>query len=189
MKIVLSNPIEIENEFIQVNALFEEGLTHFHLRKPDFSKREVEEYLKNIKPIYLKRVVLHSHHDLIKKYNMKGIHLRGKDFQLFSNDVLITLVKDLQKRGFTASASLHAFEEIESLPCRLDYAFLSPIFQSISKQDYPSAFSKDELANFFQQRKSKTPIVALGGVREENLEQLQQIGFAGIALLGSIWQS
>ena len=188
MKIVLSNPTEIENEFGQVNTLFERGLTHFHLRKPDFSKQEVEEYLKNIEPIYLKRVVLHSHHELIKKYNLKGIHLRSTDLQVLSKDALQTLAKDLQKRGFTASASLHSFEEIESLPCRLDYAFLSPIFQSISKQDYPSAFSKEDLVNFFQQRKSTTPIVALGGVKEENLATLQQIGFAGIALLGSIWQ-
>lgn len=188
MKIILSTPTEIENEFSQVNTLFEGGLTHFHLRKPDFSKQEVEEYLKYIKPIYLKRVVLHSHHSLIKKYNLKGIHLRGADLQLLSKDALKIVVKDLQKRGFTASASLHSFEEIENLPCCLDYAFLSPIFQSISKQDYPSTFTKDELVNFFQQRKSKTPIVALGGIREGNLEQLQQIGFVGIALLGSIWQ-
>ena len=188
MKIILSTPTEIENEFSQVNTLFEGGLTHFHLRKPDFSKQEVEEYLKNIKPIYLKRVVLHSHHSLIKKYNLKGIHLRGADLQLLSKDALKIVVKDLQKRGFTASASLHSFEEIENLPCCLDYAFLSPIFQSISKQDYPSTFTKDELVNFFQQRKSKTPIVALGGVREDNLTTLQQIGFVGIALLGSIWQ-
>ncbi len=189
MKIVLSNPTEIENEFRQVNALFEAGLTHFHLRKPDFSTQEMEEYLKNIKPTYLIRVVLHAHHDLIKKYNLKGIHLRSTDLHSLSNDALKSLVKNLQKRGFTASASLHSFEEIENLPCRLDYAFLSPIFQSISKHDYPSAFTQDELVNFFQKRKNKTPIVALGGVREVNLEQLQQIGFAGIALLGSIWQS
>jgi thiamine-phosphate pyrophosphorylase len=114
--------------------------------------------------------------------------LRSKDLQLLSNDTLKPFVKDLQKRGFTASASLHSFKEVENLPCRLDYVFLSPIFQSISKQDYPSAFTKDELVNFFQQRKSKTSIVALGGVREENLKELQQIGFVGIALLGSIWQ-
>lgn len=188
MKIILSNPTEIENEFTHVNTLFEGGLTHFHLRKPDFSEQEMEEYLKNIKPIYLKRVVLHSHHSLIKKYNLKGIHLRSTDIQILSKDALKTLVKDLQKRAFTISTSLHAFEEIENLPCSLDYAFLSPIFQSISKQDYPSAFTKDDLVNFFQQRKSITPIVALGGIREENLELLQKMGFAGIALLGSIWQ-
>ncbi len=188
MKIILSHPTEIENEFRQVNILFEGGLTHFHLRKPDFSKQEMEDYLKTIKPTYLKRVVLHSHHDLIKKYNLKGIHLRGTDLQILSNYALKTLVKDLQKRGFTASASLHSFEEIENLRCCLDYAFLSPIFQSISKHDYPPAFLKDELVNFFQQRKNKTPIVALGGVRDENMATLQQIGFAGIALLGSIWQ-
>ena len=114
--------------------------------------------------------------------------MRGTDIQVLSKDALKSLVKDLQKKGFTISFSLHSFEEIENLPCSLDYAFLSPIFQSISKQDYPSAFSKNDLVNFFQLRKSTTPIVALGGIREENLEQLQQIGFVGIALLGSIWQ-
>ena len=31
-------------------------------------------------------------------------------------------------------------------------------------------------------------VIALGGVREENFEELKRIGFGGAALLGSLWK-
>jgi thiamine-phosphate pyrophosphorylase len=188
IKIVLSSPEEVTDEFVRLNALFEEGLSHFHLRKPDFTEKQLEAYLKQVKPLYLKRVVLHSHHSLIRKYNLKGIHLRTSDRQKLGQQELQTLVKELRKKGLTISTSCHSLDEIETLSPRFDYVFLSPIFKSISKMDYPAAFSKEELITFFKERKSKVPVIALGGLTPENAVHLADYGFDGAAFLGSIWQ-
>ncbi len=188
VKIVISNPTEVPNELARVNALFEAGLTHFHLRKPDFSKDDMEAYLKQIKPQFLKRVVIHSYHPLIQKYNLKGINLRGCDRRTLGDDALKSFTKEIQRKGLTISTSCHSFEEIETLPCKFDYVFLSPIYTSISKADYPSAFTKAALELFFQERKSTMPVVALGGITEENVQELTNCGFYGMAFLGSIWK-
>ena len=83
---------------------------------------------------------------------------------------------------------MHSLDAIEQLPCKADYVFLSPIFQSISKADYPSAFSVETLKYFFKNRQSAVPVLALGGISNDNIEMIQTIGFQGYALMGSVWK-
>ena len=61
-----------------------------------------------------------------------------------------------------------------------DYVTLSPIFDSISKQGYKSAFKLMELKNKIKGKK----VVALGGVTPDKFSYLKSIGFKGAALLG-----
>lgn len=76
--ILLSHPTKILKEPQLVEALFEKGLEYFHLRKPEYSKEEVEDYLSAIPSKYHSRIVLHSCFELAEKYNLKGIHLNSK---------------------------------------------------------------------------------------------------------------
>ncbi len=46
--IVISNPTVIHNEAKLINQLFNEGLPHFHLRKPNISESEMESLLHQI---------------------------------------------------------------------------------------------------------------------------------------------
>lgn len=73
--IVITEPQFIENEVTVVESLFEAGLEILHIRKPSASLAELESFLRAIAPQYLKRVVLHSHYQLMAKYNIRGIHL------------------------------------------------------------------------------------------------------------------
>ena len=85
----------------------------------------------------------------------------------------------------------HSLEELENHKEKYEYAFLSPIFDSISKVGYKSKFDLQEL-------KRKSPlllgegqggVIALGGIDESKIEICRQLGFAGVAVLGAIWQS
>lgn len=68
----------------------------------------------------------------------------------------------------------------------LDYAFLSPIFDSISKEGYLSAsFDEQEVAKAMQQ--AQMDVYALGGVSMDKIPVVQRMGFAGIGLLGAVW--
>ena len=76
MKLILiSYPTNIDNEHQILAHLFDEGLEYFHLRKPGFSKARIINYLSQIPDKYYNRIVIHSHYDLIRKYNLKGIHI------------------------------------------------------------------------------------------------------------------
>jgi thiamine-phosphate pyrophosphorylase len=86
----------------------------------------------------------------------------------------------------TISTSFHSTTAIFKSRRKYEYVFLSPVFDSISKQGYKGNFSLEELKSFL---KSKKNIIALGGINAENIELVKQKGFAGAAVLGSIWES
>ena len=187
-KIIISNPTDFEGEIGLIEQLLTDKSLVFHLRKPEKTHEELTEFLRQISPKFYRQIVLHAHHDLLKKYKLKGVHFTEIIRQKLSDEALISVVKILQKKGLTVSFSLHSLEAIEQLPCTADYVFLSSIFQSISKIDYPSAFSVESLTHFFENRQSTVPVLALGGVCNDNIEIIQAIGFQGYALMGSVWK-
>jgi thiamine-phosphate pyrophosphorylase len=77
--IVLISPEEdIKNEMVILNQLFDAGLEFYHLRKPLKNIQEYSAYLNKIEIKYHNRIVVHEFHELINKYNLKGIHFQEK---------------------------------------------------------------------------------------------------------------
>ena len=69
-----------------------------------------------------------------------------------------------------------------------DYVFLSPIYDSISKEGYSSAYPFDTLQKAQQAGIIDSKVIALGGISLEHLPEIASLGFGGAALLGDIWQ-
>lgn len=166
-----------EQEHIFLNQIFQKGLLYFHLRKPTWSFGEQEIFLNKINPIYHSRIVLHDHYELIKKFNLKGIHYNTRNKTSFNQ---------CETKNLKLSGSFHQFHEIEKFPYPLEYGFLSPVFDSISKDFYKSDFEKSNLKFFLQKHKN---IIALGGVNSSNINTCYDLGFRGVAILGAIWHS
>ena len=68
------------------------------------------------------------------------------------------------------------------------YRFLSPIFDSISKNGYRAAFTAEELRTAAARGLLGDRTLALGGITPDRLAAVRDYGFGGAALLGSIWQ-
>jgi len=83
-------------------------------------------------------------------------------------------------KKFHSLAELHEYKEA------FQYAFLSPIFDSISKIGYKSPYQLDEVKRTLHTTKHK--IIALGGIDENKIDIVKDVGFYGIAVLGAIWQ-
>ncbi|KAF5841152.1 thiamine phosphate synthase superfamily [Dunaliella salina] len=97
------------------------------------------------------------------------------------------------RRTLVQSTSLHSLEDLQGGKARygaLDYAFLSPIFDSISKKGYAAAkFDPVQLRTLLQEHGKQLPVIALGGISAENCLQALDMGFQGVAVLGSIWEA
>ena len=65
----------------------------------------------------------------------------------------------------TISTAFHELSQLQSNYGALNYAFLSPIFDSISKKGYEAAFDHKDLAHSVPH--SAVPLVALGGKRPQ----------------------
>ena len=167
-----NHPKEIE----LITFLFEGGLKILHIRKPNFSEDEFRTYLQQIPKKFYSKIVIHSHYKLAKEFSLKGIHLTEKARKL----------KRINTSYKIISTSFHAIEEVLKSRRNYKYVFLSPVFDSISKQGYKSNFNLKELKPFLEKRKN---IIALGGIDIENIKSIKQTGFAGAAVLGSIWES
>jgi thiamine-phosphate pyrophosphorylase len=76
---------------------------------------------------------------------------------------------------------------MDQLPDWIDYIWLSPIFQSISKPGYQKKWDIPQLKESI--KSSPVPVFALGGLREENIAIAAEMGFHGIALKGTLWES
>lgn len=191
--ILITLPAFFDGETDIVNKLFADGLQCLHLRKPEASKKQTADWIENIEPSYRHHIVLHDHHELALQYGTGGIHLNSRNpeppFSFRREDEAKVGGMSSSEGGqsaFTLSRSCHSIEEVESCQNDFDYVFLSPIFDSITKQGYRAAFSKEELEKA-RGILSKN-VYALGGVSGENLQEVERLGFRGAALLGGFWE-
>ncbi|MBQ5713771.1 MAG: thiamine phosphate synthase [Bacteroidaceae bacterium] len=178
--ILLTKADFFEGETDIVNKQFSDGLQRLHLRKPMATKEELKAWIEDIRLPYRKRIVLHDHHDLAQEYGLGGIHLNRRNAEVpdwFSGN------------SFSLSRSCHTISEITAHQDGFDYVFLSPIFDSISKEGYHSAFSKEELLEAKKKGILSKNVYALGGITFDKLNEIQNLGFYGAAILGAFWNN
>lgn len=174
--IVITSPGYISDEADKINSLFEVGIRRLHLRKPDATSEEVARLVAQIDEQWYERISVHYHFDVAEAFSLGGVHLSGR-------------TPDVPK-GWNGlvSASCHSLDEVERREREVDYCFLSPIFDSISKVGYGSAFSLEELEVARDKGLIDKKVVALGGVCEENVGIVKSMGFGDYAVLGAVWR-
>jgi thiamine-phosphate pyrophosphorylase len=180
--IVISHPEMLSGEADIINNLFASGLARLHVRKLGAGEAGLRAFLKNIEPAFRERIALHQHHALAGEFGITGLHFTERSRLAQSLEEL----EVLKSNGNVLSTSLHDPADLDQLSHCFDYAFLGPVFDSISKEGYSSKLPAD-----FKLKKYSFPgkVIALGGIRAENLKSAENMGFDGAAVLGSIWQN
>ncbi len=174
--IVVTYPEFIPGESDKINSLFEAGMEKLHIRKPNAIKEAYIELLEGISPKYYDRIKIHEFFELADNYTILGVHLNARNPEY------------LGKRKVNISKSCHSIEELEDID-RYDYVFLSPVFDSISKEGYQAAFSNETLTKASSNGKINQKVIALGGINGQTLPLLKSYSFGGAAVLGAIWQT
>lgn len=166
---VITSPDEVEDEAAKLTSLLKIGVDGIHLRKPNWTVREVKKIIEDIPYKYRKKLRLHGHFELLNEFNLAGVHLNSRNPSVPNN-------------AASVSSSIHSIKELENLE-NMEYVTLSPIYDSISKPGYTSPFNLDILDLSPYRHK----IVALGGINPSHFLLLKKKGFSGAALLGYIW--
>ncbi|TDO97838.1 thiamine phosphate synthase [Flavobacterium sp. 245] len=179
--IVITSPSAISGEISIIDSLFEEGLPLLHIRKPEFCEAAMIRFIDQIKVEFRSNLVLHSHHQLAEDFGINRIHFSEKD-RKDSHDFPTRFSKPCRY-----STSTHSIEDFNSLKKDFEYAFLSPVFKSISKEEYYPV--KDLFESLTLKTNTNTKVIALGGIDLENVKKTLENGFDDVALLGSIWNS
>lgn len=178
--IIITYPTPQANEVEVIKEALDIGAYKVHLRRPQWSCDETRKLLDQLPDTVLHHIVLHDYHQLIHEYPISGLHYNQRN----------PLPKDFPNHNtkYSKSLSCHSLQEIRINKEHLDYLFLSPIFNSISKPSYHTGYTLEELQNASQDIIDHK-VFALGGINKERLPIISTIPFGGVALLGAFWES
>jgi thiamine-phosphate pyrophosphorylase len=170
--IVITAPDIFEKEAEVWLQLLQSGVPKLHIRKPGSNSEQIIKLIEEVPEGWRKNLIIHHHPEIMKGFQLGGVHLSVQQFNHQMNN------------GYSVSYSVHNWQEMESIANYCDYAFISPVFDSISKNGYKQNEALQKVPEQLQSKK----IYALGGVQEGNIKTVRSRGYYGAALLGCIWK-
>lgn len=175
--IVITAPEPLPGEAGAIRRMLEEGLAdRVHLRRPGISREGMRRLVESLPEELYPLLTLQDCQELAVEYGLGGVHLNSR------------CPSAPAAFGGLLSRSCHSFDELDRFRDVSDYMFLSPVFDSISKAGYRSAFQPEELAAAAASGRIDGKVYALGGVRPRLFPLLETYGFGGAALLGYAWK-
>ncbi len=185
--IVVTGSKTLTDEPALVTKMFEDGLMTLHLRKPRASTQELRDYIEQIPKYFHNRIIIHSHHILAAKYDLKGIHFTSthlsKKWKYFFTRLRLRLKmgKLFKTRSYKRLSNIHNQEEYN-----FDYYLMGTMFNNLTGELY-GGFYEEALVSALKNTTKK--IVARGGVTEKVIEKCKRYGFHGVAFGSYIWDA
>ncbi len=173
--IAITTPEVTDKDVFLIKGLLDWGVDSVHLRKPGSDINACRALLTGLTAAQRARIIVHDHPELYFEFSLKGIHI-NRNVAVYPHGY-----------NGSRSCSCHSFEEVIKYKKDFDYLFLSPIFDSISKNGYLSGFSNDELQKASSEGVIDEKVIALGGVTFEKIDYLKGLGFGGVAMLGALY--
>ena len=120
------------------------------------------------------RVVVNDRVDVALASAADGVHLRG-------DSVPAGAVREIAPAGFLVGRSVHRVEEAVAAG-DVDYLIAGAVFPTRSKPGAAPLLGLDGLVEIVQA--VRMPVLAIGGITEERLDEVAATGAAGIAAIG-----
>lgn len=184
--IVISSSKNKSDDAKIMTEMFECGLNHYHIRKPSMSTQDMREMIEAVPDHFHSRIVIHSHHKLAGKFGLGGIHLtnvhRRRRFSTWFRLRLLQMKNDL----LTVSTTFHKLGHVYNNKSAFDYVFLGTIFDRVSN-NFHAGYNEHSVRAVTA--KSSIPLIARGGTNADQIEHCRELGFAGVAFGGAVWDS
>ena len=171
-----------------IHAL-EGGCKWIQLRMKEASPGEIEHAIAQLKPLckqYHAILLLDDHVALTAQLDIDGVHL-GK------HDMPPAEARKILGEKYIIGGTANTFDDILRLVAQdVDYIGLGPYKWTETKQNLSPVLGLDGYKQIIAQCQSMhitTPIVAIGGIEEDDIAPLMATGVSGIALSGTILRS
>jgi thiamine-phosphate pyrophosphorylase len=187
MKLLVISPTKtVDNEIKIVQSLFENGLSTFHLRKPKLSTKELQSYIEQIPEYFHNRIIIHSHHNLARKFNLKGIHLTKQHLKNKWRLWLNLNLGGLRNRNLIITQSCNTLASLyEPNEYQLNYVLLRPVFDPLTN-NLQSGFHPAGIAAAIEKVPYK--IIVGGGINLQTIKTCITLKVDGVLLGSSIWK-
>ena len=163
----------------QVRRLSAGGATFIQLREKQHAPREfyreAEEALRVARSCGV-RLIINDRVDIALALTASGVHL-GQD------DLPPAAARELLGEKAIIGLSTHSVEQaIEAARFSVDYIAIGPIFETSSKENPDPVVDLEGLRRV-RQAIGHIPLVAIGGIREENIREVLAAGADSVAVI------
>lgn len=171
-----------DEEFLsQVKQAIKSGVTIFQLREKHTDYEHFKKIALEIKPIckeYNVPLIINDNVKLAKEIDADGVHL-GQD------DLDIKAAREYLGADKIIGVSAHNVKEAQAAESGgADYLGSGAAFVTSTKTD-AGAIDHKVLADVAHS--VKIPVVAIGGINEENISKLEGLGLDGVAVVSAIF--
>ncbi|MDY4077757.1 MAG: thiamine phosphate synthase [Clostridium sp.] len=156
------------------------GVSLVQLREKDASSLEFYEVAKEVKKItdkYNVPLIINDRIDIALAIDASGVHLG-------QSDIPCSIARKILPKGKIIGVSAHNLKEAEkALKDGADYLGCGAVFNTSTKKDV-TTLSYERLKEITNN--INIPVVAIGGINENNIITLKGSGINGVAVVSSI---
>ena len=131
----------------------------------------------------MKEAPLDDHVELVKKLEVDGVHLGKKDMP-------IDQARQILGETFIIGGTANTFEDVvQHYRAGADYLGIGPFRFTTTKKNLSPVLGLEGYASILSQMKEANinlPVVAIGGITNEDIPDILRTGVNGIALSGTI---
>lgn len=179
-----SDRMTIEEE---IQRAVDGGCKWVQLRMKDAPREEVIATAKRAKEICKAAddciLVVDDYVDICKELELDGVHL-GK------NDMDPTEARELLGADYIIGATANTFDDVQALRhLDIDYIGLGPMRFTTTKERLSPVLGLDGYRDIVSRMKAASinlPVVAIGGITYDDIEDVMATGVNGIAVSGSL---
>lgn len=164
-----------------IEQAIEGGVGSVQLREKDLSTADLYRLAKKIREITEKKganLIINDRVDIAIAVDADGVHLGWQSLD-------IGIVRRMIGRDKIIGFSAHSLKEAERAEnSGADYITISPIFDTVKKDYFIKPLGVGEIGKIKEQ--INIPVIALGGINENNVKEVLKNGADGIAIISAI---
>lgn len=167
----------------QIESALKGGITCLQLREKNLSESEFLNEAVKIHELcrkYNVPLIINDNVEIALKSNAEGVHVGQGDMSVLD-------IRKAVGRKLIIGASAHnVYEAVEAEKNGADYLGAGAVFGTKTKND-ANPLSKETLSEICTN--VTIPVVAIGGINENNISELKNTGICGAALISAIFSA
>ena len=182
---VITSSKNLENEHYILGKMLDAGLPTLHVRKPKLSEENLKNYLNEFTKSQRKKIIIHTHHNLMMQFDLKGIHVSKRTRRKTIRFYFTKLKLRLRRGKFVIGTSCKSLSSLDAIYPDFDYVMISPVFTN--PHGHRPSFNSGTLKRIIPTYPGK--VIARGGATPDSVEKAKEMGFSGVAFQRYIWDN
>ncbi|MEI6856352.1 thiamine phosphate synthase [Psychrilyobacter sp.] len=179
--VISKGDLSREEYFEKIKQSIDAGVTIIQLREKNMDTDSFIKLGKEVKKITDKagiKLMINDNIEVCEEIDCEGVHIGQGDISPIE-------ARKILKKDKIIGLSIQTREHLEeSIDSGVDYYGIGAVFSTATKLDADSVSYSDLKALSLD---SKIPVVAIGGINNSNILELEGTGIAGVAIVSAIY--